>query len=93
MAELFGQVRAAFELVGELSDRRIVTSPKAPDWKLHVWKICSKGSTFEVEVPIADYERGIVDGAYALAGKITVESGRTKLVAQKITPLPLKGIA
>jgi hypothetical protein len=91
-AELFGQVRATFELVGELVDRRIVTSPKAPDWKLHIWKIASKGSTFEVEVPIAEFDRGIVDGAYAIVGKITGEGGRTKLVAQVIKVLPLRAV-
>lgn len=88
-SEVFGLQRANFELVGELVGKRIVTSPKQPDWKLFVWKVAAKGSTLEVQVEESDYERGIVEGAYTIAGAVVVEANRTKLVARKIAPMPI----
>lgn len=85
---LFGSVRADFQLVGELVGKREITSDKMKDWKLFIWKIASRGSTFEVQVDRDTYDRGVIEGAYQIAGNLGVDGGRTKLVAADIKVIP-----
>lgn len=84
MSALFGQVRSDFGIVGELLDRRLVTSDKQKDWKLHILKIAGKGCTLEIQVAQDVFEAAVQGEAYQIEGTITAENGRTKLIAEKV---------
>jgi hypothetical protein len=87
MSKLFANVRSDFHIVGELLERRYVTSEKQKGWELHILKIAGKGCTLEVQVPKDVYEGAQKGAAYQVTGSITVESGRTKLIAESVTML------
>jgi hypothetical protein len=87
MASLFGEVRAVFEVVGEMVDRRIVTSDKQKDWKLHILKVAAKGATIEVQATEQQFNEAVLKAPYLVTGYITVENGRTKLIAEQAKQL------
>lgn len=84
MPGLFGEVKAEFNVIGELQDRRVITSEKMKDWALYIYKIAAKGCTLEVQVSKDDYETAVLKAPYQVLGSITVEAGRTKLVGESI---------
>ncbi|MCA9232672.1 MAG: hypothetical protein KDA57_18630 [Planctomycetales bacterium] len=87
MASLFGQVRSEFSVIGELIDKRIVTSEKMKDWKLHILKVAAKGCTLEIQVSEEEYDRAATECAYQIVGSLGVEAGRTKLLGKVVQRL------
>jgi len=84
MASLFGEVRSDFYVIGELQSKRIITSEKMKDWRLYIFKIAAKGCTLEIEVSQDEHSLGIIKSPYQITGAVTVEQGRTKLIADVV---------
>jgi hypothetical protein len=84
---MFGQVQSVFNVVGELQERRLITSDKMKGWELHIFKVLGKGCTLEIQVTKDEYDKGVLKDPYHLAGYITVEAGRTKLIAETVKRL------
>lgn len=90
MSALFGSVKSSFEIVGEVIDRRLVTSEKMKDWQLHILKVAAKGCTLEVQVTKDEYEGVALKQPYHLVGYLTMEAGRTKLIAESVKLIDAK---
>ncbi len=89
MSNLFGVAKAGFDIVGEVTEERILRSTKesAKDWKQPVCKVVTAGSTLEVQLTEEQHSQVLVGNAYQFVGRIAKEGGRINLVVEELRKL------
>lgn len=86
---MFGDTKNDFVVAGELTEKRLLTSPKS-DWKGYVLKIAVKGATLEIHVSEEEYNRAVEQSHYHITGDIGTQGTRTQLTAKQIKRLSEK---
>ena len=76
--------RAEFVIVGELMERRLVTSEKQKDWQLYILKLSGKACILEAQVSKEIFESAVKGEAYQVMGQLSANAGRTLLLAEKV---------
>lgn len=83
---------SVWKVSGVVTEKRVVTSPKNPNWRMNVAKVMTLGSTFEVQIEDETQFNSIEPThEYVMGGGLSMVQDRIRLVANVVNRVDADG--